>query len=738
MTDSLTQSLDSEASPPTPPAPAIAPQEPASVSSSAAAPAADDMDHPSSSPAINTPADSASPVSNGPPAAPAAKLSGIMADSTSLPRPAVPENAAGSGFDPAPQRPVAIRIRHLPEFTTTDQAKFMLQFCGDDVIDVETQPADPTSHDAGLATAHVTVRSRHVADEVLRSLDGKMNIRGTATLIVEVASASNTPTQAAGRLRGRVSPSSTALPITMNTALAAAAASGAAGPSSAAASASGYSPGPMAPPAPAYGSSSTPGSVSGNPRNAAGGSEARYAFGTLPTGSEITRQTGKDLIGGSEANHDDDNELLSIPFNGSSTSNGFVNGAGFFNGTPLTTLGPGGATITSGAPPPGAIPIFPTLGAGALPPMNSQRRATVAHIPMLNALAGLTPLNTTNLGQVNGSMLFHPVTGPASAISPIVGNNILSPLSTVGGIHGPFTAGPTPGPSFRRGSNFPSANPADQNPPCNTLYVGNLPAGTTEDELKEVFTPVKGYKRLCYRVKANGPMCFVEFEDIQHATKCLNDMYGYLLPRSNKHGIRLSFSKNPLGVRSVPAASMANNTLPAMAGSSHAVPAFPNASGPPPGLSMPPGLALNTRTVSSSSGGGGASSAGTATAGAVNINTSLASEMSLLSTSASAVSAGGASSSASSSASPSVPAYYPASASTITANPWNTGGSVFSGSAHMFDSMSATRGFSAFHAMPILEQAPDSAGPTASAPAAAAPSQAQAGAGLFSSHMMGH
>ena len=121
----------------------------------------------------------------------------------------------------------------------------------------------------------------------------------------------------------------------------------------------------------------------------------------------------------------------------------------------------------------------------------------------------------------------------------------------------------------------PPANPADQNPPCNTLYVGNLPPDATEAELRTLFAPQKGFRRLSFRTKnqtnnstpgsttstgANssghnhGPMCFVEFEDVAHATRALAELYGRALPRphaanNSKGGIRLSFSKNPLGVR---------------------------------------------------------------------------------------------------------------------------------------------------------------------------------------------
>ncbi|KAK4509237.1 uncharacterized protein ATC70_007587 [Mucor velutinosus] len=94
-----------------------------------------------------------------------------------------------------------------------------------------------------------------------------------------------------------------------------------------------------------------------------------------------------------------------------------------------------------------------------------------------------------------------------------------------------------------------STNNVDQNPPCNTLYVGNLPANTNEDELRQLFTHCLGYKRCSFRVKSNGPMCFVEFDDLKYAALALKEMQGIPLSNSVKGGIRLSYSKNPLGVR---------------------------------------------------------------------------------------------------------------------------------------------------------------------------------------------
>ncbi|KAF6046338.1 RNA recognition motif family protein [Candida parapsilosis] len=145
----------------------------------------------------------------------------------------------------------------------------------------------------------------------------------------------------------------------------------------------------------------------------------------------------------------------------------------------------------------------------------------------------------------------------------------------------------------------PPANPADQNPPCNTLYVGNLPPDATEAELRALFQPQKGFRRLSFRTKNStnnntgsststststgsgssnssghnhGPMCFVEFEDVAHATRALAELYGRTLPRphvgnSGKGGIRLSFSKNPLGVRG-PGNVRRTSTNPLSGGSS--------------------------------------------------------------------------------------------------------------------------------------------------------------------------
>jgi len=228
------------------------------------------------------------------------------------------------------------------------------------------------------------------------------------------------------------------------------------------------------------------------------------------------------------------------------------------------------------------------------------RRTTTAQIPV-SRFASLSLSTTTggNPSLASQSLsafprVSAPIQSPGSAISPGT-----LPLPGLG------PGGMAPNANYQMTSqhyhrhNYPPINPADQNPPCNTLYVGNLPMDTSEDELKAIFSKQRGYKRLCFRTKQNGPMCFVEFEDISFATKALNELYGQPLHNSVKGGIRLSFSKNPLGVRNgqsnsntVQSSMNPHAALPGLGGTVGAPPGFTTATGPPPGLSAPPGLSM--------------------------------------------------------------------------------------------------------------------------------------------------
>jgi hypothetical protein len=273
----------------------------------------------------------------------------------------------------------------------------------------------------------------------------------------------------------------------------------------------------------------------------------------------------------------------------------------------------------------------------------ARRMAAGAQLPIAR-LAGLSLSTQAAVAAANSSLVSPPMSAlvsprvlaaqaaanaaqspSANGISPNGMSNGMSPLLNLGSNGSYPLSGPPPPQQQQQHfhpqrSNYPPANPADQNPPCNTLYVGNLPMDTSEEELKALFQKQRGYKRLCFRTKSNGPMCFVEFEDTSFATKALNELYGHPLHNSVKGGIRLSFSKNPLGVRSQQnannhaAASMALHAAAATSmaslgnggavgggggggsvSTSGAPQGFSTATGPPPGLVPPPGT----------SGGGG-------------------------------------------------------------------------------------------------------------------------------------
>jgi hypothetical protein len=246
------------------------------------------------------------------------------------------------------------------------------------------------------------------------------------------------------------------------------------------------------------------------------------------------------------------------------------------------------------------------------------RRQTSAQVPV-SRFAGLS-LSTTSVSAASSVPAYAPArTGvsaqpslPTTLSSPVLMNNA-GPGSAY-----PLAATGAAASHFQRPT-YPPVNPADQNPPCNTLYVGNLPIDTSEDELKAMFSKQRGYKRLCFRTKQNGPMCFVEFEDVSFATKALNELYGHPLHNSVKGGIRLSFSKNPLGVRTgqttagpgLPAAMNAHGASQALKSGSGSngngiggmsTTSFMSACGPPPGLALPPGLQAPANSPATSMG----------------------------------------------------------------------------------------------------------------------------------------
>ncbi|XP_020264745.1 cell wall integrity protein scw1 isoform X3 [Asparagus officinalis] len=85
------------------------------------------------------------------------------------------------------------------------------------------------------------------------------------------------------------------------------------------------------------------------------------------------------------------------------------------------------------------------------------------------------------------------------------------------------------------------------NPPCNTLFIGNLGENTNEEELRGLFSVQPGYKQMKVLRQERNTVCFIEFDDVNSAIAVHQNVQGAVLPSSGRGGIRIQFSKNPFG-----------------------------------------------------------------------------------------------------------------------------------------------------------------------------------------------
>ncbi|KAG6764995.1 hypothetical protein POTOM_029009 [Populus tomentosa] len=103
---------------------------------------------------------------------------------------------------------------------------------------------------------------------------------------------------------------------------------------------------------------------------------------------------------------------------------------------------------------------------------------------------------------------FHPpppVWGPHGYMAPVP-----PPYDPYGGYPAPqvpMPPAPIPAPS----SYVPIQNTKD-NPPCNTLFIGNLGQNINEDELRGLFNVQPGFKQMKILRQERHTVCFIEFE----------------------------------------------------------------------------------------------------------------------------------------------------------------------------------------------------------------------------------
>ncbi|XP_060206067.1 uncharacterized protein LOC132633578 isoform X2 [Lycium barbarum] len=107
--------------------------------------------------------------------------------------------------------------------------------------------------------------------------------------------------------------------------------------------------------------------------------------------------------------------------------------------------------------------------------------------------------------------------------------------------HMPMAApAPVPAPS----SYAPVQNTKD-NPPCNTLFIGNLGENINEEELRGLISGLCAHSMLL-PVISFSPWCL---QDVNSATNVHHSLQGAVIPSSGSVGMRIQYSKNPFGKR---------------------------------------------------------------------------------------------------------------------------------------------------------------------------------------------
>ncbi|PIM97887.1 RNA binding protein (contains RRM repeats) [Handroanthus impetiginosus] len=142
---------------------------------------------------------------------------------------------------------------------------------------------------------------------------------------------------------------------------------------------------------------------------------------------------------------------------------------------------------------------------------------------------------------------FHPpppaVWGPHGYMAPPP-----PPYDPYAGYPVPTVPMPAPAPVPAPSSYVPVQNTKD-NPPCNTLFIGNLGENINEEELRGLFGAQPGFKQMKVLRQERHTVCFIEFEDVNSATNVHRSLQGAVIPSSGSVGMRIQYSKNPFGKR---------------------------------------------------------------------------------------------------------------------------------------------------------------------------------------------
>eukprot|EP01097_Dermamoeba_algensis_P002767 TRINITY_DN2095_c0_g1_i1.p1 TRINITY_DN2095_c0_g1~~TRINITY_DN2095_c0_g1_i1.p1 ORF type:complete len:181 (-),score=40.52 TRINITY_DN2095_c0_g1_i1:200-742(-) len=90
-----------------------------------------------------------------------------------------------------------------------------------------------------------------------------------------------------------------------------------------------------------------------------------------------------------------------------------------------------------------------------------------------------------------------------------------------------------------------------KNPPCTTLYIGNIPMSTTEDELRDILIRFAGFIKVKITPKegANSLNAFAEFQDISFSSAALASLQGHQMEKPESEvrgGLRVEYARNKM------------------------------------------------------------------------------------------------------------------------------------------------------------------------------------------------
>ncbi|MED6162601.1 hypothetical protein PIB30_072043 [Stylosanthes scabra] len=85
--------------------------------------------------------------------------------------------------------------------------------------------------------------------------------------------------------------------------------------------------------------------------------------------------------------------------------------------------------------------------------------------------------------------------------------------------------------------------------PCSTLFIANLGPNCTEDELRQTFSVYTGFNMVKIRSRGGMPVAFADFDEVEQATKVMEQLQGSMLSSSDRGGMHIEYARSKMRKR---------------------------------------------------------------------------------------------------------------------------------------------------------------------------------------------